>query len=91
MGEEPGADVVITMLTDAAAVDAVLFGTDGAACALRPGVCLVQMSTIGPGEIRDLAQRLPAGVDLVDAPVAGRSTRPRPAHSSCWPGARTLR
>jgi 3-hydroxyisobutyrate dehydrogenase len=29
------------------------------------------MSTIGPDEVRDLARRLPAGVDLVDAPVGG--------------------
>jgi 3-hydroxyisobutyrate dehydrogenase-like beta-hydroxyacid dehydrogenase len=63
-------EVVITMLTDATAVSAVLFGPAGAAAALRPGTCLLQMSTIGP-EVRDLAWRLPAGVDLVDAPVAG--------------------
>jgi 3-hydroxyisobutyrate dehydrogenase len=64
-------EIVITMLTDAAAVDAVLFGTDGAAPALRPGTCLVEMSTIGPKAIRDLARRLPDRVDLVDAPVGG--------------------
>jgi len=66
-----GAGVVITMLTDAAAVDAVLFGPDGAAAHLKPGSCVVQMSTIAPAEVRDVAVRLPAGVDLVDAPVAG--------------------
>src|SRR5688572_23809181 len=65
------ADVVITMLTDAAAVEAVLFGPDGAAAVLTPGTCVVQMSTIAPIEVRDAARRLPAGVDLVDAPVAG--------------------
>lgn len=62
------AEVVITMLTDAAAVEAVLFGPDGAAAALRPGACLVQMSTIGPDEVRALALRVPG---LIDAPVAG--------------------
>lgn len=66
-----GADLVLIMLTDAAAVDAVLFGPDGAAPALKPGCSLVQMSTIGPGEVRALAARLPASVALVDAPVAG--------------------
>jgi len=65
------ADVVITMLTDTAAIDAVLFDTGAAARALRPGTCVVQMSTIGPTEVRELAKRLPAGVDLVDAPVGG--------------------
>jgi 3-hydroxyisobutyrate dehydrogenase len=63
--------VVIVMVTDAAAVDAVLFGPGGAAAALRPGACVVQMSTIAPGEVRGLARRLPEGVDLLDAPVAG--------------------
>ncbi|GIG62284.1 hypothetical protein Lfu02_66560 [Longispora fulva] len=66
-----GAELVITMLTDAAAVDAVLFGPDGAAGTLAPGATLVDMSTIGPDAVRDLARRLPPGVDLVDAPVGG--------------------
>ena len=66
-----GADLVITLLTDEAALDAVLFGPGGAARVLRPGSCLVQMSTVSPGAVRDLARRLPDGVDIVDAPVAG--------------------
>lgn len=65
------ADVAIVMVTDAAAVDAVVFGPDGAAFALRPGGCLLQMSTIAPDEVRAVARRLPTGVSLVDAPVAG--------------------
>jgi 3-hydroxyisobutyrate dehydrogenase-like beta-hydroxyacid dehydrogenase len=65
------AEVAIVMVTDAAAVDAVLFGRDGAAPALRPGTSVVQMSTIGPAEVREVARRLPPGVGLVDAPVAG--------------------
>lgn len=63
-------DVVITMLSDAAAVDAALTGPAGAAAALPPGTPLVQMSTISPDSVRDLARRLP-GVALVDAPVGG--------------------
>lgn len=66
-----GADVVIVMLTDAAAVEAVLFGPDGAASALRPQAVVVQMSTIGPDEVRAVADRLPAGVSFLDAPVGG--------------------
>ncbi|SCF36491.1 3-hydroxyisobutyrate dehydrogenase [Micromonospora purpureochromogenes] len=65
------ADVVITMLTDATAVREVLFGVDGAAAALRTGAHLVEMSTIGPPAVRELAERLPRGVRLVDAPVTG--------------------
>jgi len=65
------ADVVITMLTDANAVETVLFGPDGVATTVRRGVGLVDMSTIGPVAVRDLARRLPDGVELVDAPVGG--------------------
>ena len=63
------ADVVITMLTDAAAVRDALVES-GAASALRPGATVVEMSTIGPQAVADLAGLLP-GVPLVDAPVAG--------------------
>ncbi|WP_435149648.1 NAD(P)-dependent oxidoreductase [Micromonospora aurantiaca (nom. illeg.)] len=66
-----GADVVVVMLADAGAVETVLFGPDGAATALRPGMVVVQMSTIGPDDVRAVAGRLPAGVSLLDAPVGG--------------------
>lgn len=65
------AEIVITMLADAAAVHTVLFGPEGAASALPPGACLIEMSTIGPTAVRDLARRIPEGVELVDAPVGG--------------------
>jgi 3-hydroxyisobutyrate dehydrogenase len=64
-----GADLVIVMLTDAAAVSAVL---GEAAPALRPGTVVVQMSTIGPDEVRAIAERL--AVPLLDAPVGGSVT-----------------
>ncbi|MFF5226757.1 NAD(P)-dependent oxidoreductase [Dactylosporangium sp. NPDC000521] len=60
------AGIVITMLTDGPAVMSVVAGAE-----LPPGATLVEMSTIGPDAVRDLAAALPAGVDLVDAPVAG--------------------
>jgi 3-hydroxyisobutyrate dehydrogenase-like beta-hydroxyacid dehydrogenase len=62
-------DVAVTMLSDAAAVRAVLGGVDGLTAG-RPPV-LVQMSTIGPDETADLPRLLPAGCTLVDAPVLG--------------------
>ncbi|MGC4865266.1 NAD(P)-dependent oxidoreductase [Micromonospora sp. DT53] len=64
------ADVVITMLTDAVAVRQTVVDS-GAALALRPGTPVIEMSTIGPGGVAELATLLPAGVPLVDAPVAG--------------------
>lgn len=65
-----GASVVITMLSDPAAVESVLFGPDGVLPGFDNG-CLVEMSTIGPDAVRAVAARLPAGVGLVDAPVFG--------------------
>src|ERR1700716_3047228 len=61
-----GADFVITMLATPEAVEQVLFGADGLAPALSPGQILVDMSTVGPDEVRSAAARLPKGASLVD-------------------------
>ena len=66
-----GADFVITMLATPEALEQVLFGTAGLAQALSPGQVLIDMSTVGPDEVRSVAARLPKGVVLVDAPVRG--------------------
>jgi 3-hydroxyisobutyrate dehydrogenase-like beta-hydroxyacid dehydrogenase len=63
------ADVVITMLADGPALHAV---TERIAPAMRPDSCLVEMSTVGPAAVRELAGRLPA---VVDAPVMGSADR----------------
>jgi 3-hydroxyisobutyrate dehydrogenase len=63
-----GADVVVTMLADAQAVEAVAEEALGA----MDGAVLVQMSTIGLDATDRLAQRAEAaGVAFVDAPVSG--------------------
>ncbi|GAB3803151.1 NAD(P)-dependent oxidoreductase [Micromonospora zhanjiangensis] len=69
-GAVAGAELVVIMLTDAAAVEAALFGADGAAAAVGPETVVAQMSTLGPDEVRRIAARLPA-VPFVDAPVLG--------------------
>jgi 3-hydroxyisobutyrate dehydrogenase len=66
------ADVVITMLADPAAVATV---ADAIAGELRPGTTWVEMSTVGPDAVRELATRLKDGVTLVDAPVAGSTDK----------------
>ncbi len=63
-----GADLVITMLRDPAAVREVLAS---ALPGLRPGVTVVEMSTIGPEAVHELRELLPPEVNLVDAPVLG--------------------
>jgi len=66
-----GADVVVTMLTDGPALETVVFGNDGVAAGLAAGTTLVEMSTVGPEAARSIAGRLPAGADMLDAPVLG--------------------
>jgi 3-hydroxyisobutyrate dehydrogenase len=64
------AEVVITMLTDPPALEAVLFGPDGAAAAIPESATLIDMSTVGPTEIASVAERV-APVAVIDAPVLG--------------------
>jgi 3-hydroxyisobutyrate dehydrogenase/2-hydroxy-3-oxopropionate reductase len=66
------ADVVVTMLADGPALEAALFGPEGAAATLRPGALVVDMGTSGPEAVRRCAERLTSqGIELVDAPVSG--------------------
>jgi 3-hydroxyisobutyrate dehydrogenase-like beta-hydroxyacid dehydrogenase len=73
------AEVVLTMLSDAAALDDVVFGEGGVAETIRPGAALIDLSTVGPGAIRTVASRLPEGVDVLDAPVRGSVDKARAA------------
>ena len=65
------AEVVVTMLADAEALEQVVFGGNGVAAGMSSGATLMEMSTVGPEGVRSLASRLPAGVDALDAPVLG--------------------
>ena len=66
-----GADVVITMLTNAEAVKDVLFDR-GAADAMTSAATVIDMSSIAPHFARDHAARLAErGIAHVDAPVSG--------------------
>ncbi|MVU78070.1 NAD(P)-dependent oxidoreductase [Nocardia sp. ET3-3] len=64
-----GADIVITMLSDPAAVRDVI---DQIADHLGPETTLIDMSSIGPKATADIAKQVPA---LVDAPVMGSVDR----------------
>jgi 3-hydroxyisobutyrate dehydrogenase/2-hydroxy-3-oxopropionate reductase len=66
-----GAELVITMVRDVDALREVNAGPDGILAGLRPGSALVEMSTVGPAAIRELAGRIPEDVGFVDAPVLG--------------------
>ena len=66
------AAVVITMLADPAAEEAVLRAI---ADALRPDALLIEMSTIGPEAVVRNRALIPPGVAVVDAPVMGSVDR----------------
>jgi 2-hydroxy-3-oxopropionate reductase len=65
-------DVVITMVTDSAAVEQVSCGPNGVLEGAHPGLVLIDMSSIAPGMSRSIAGRAAAkGVPMLDAPVTG--------------------
>jgi len=76
-----GVDVAITMLATPDAIEQVVFGDEGLALALGPGQVFIDMSTVGPETVGDVAARLPEGVSMVDAPVRGSVRRPPKAAS----------
>jgi 3-hydroxyisobutyrate dehydrogenase/2-hydroxy-3-oxopropionate reductase len=66
-----GAELVVTMLADPAALAAVTEGPDGVAAGVEAGGTVLEMSTVGPAAVHRLRGALPDGVALVDAPVLG--------------------
>ncbi len=65
-------DIVISSLADDAAVRAVYSGPDGAPAGLRDGAVVLEMSTIDPGTVAEIAPAVEAaGATLLDAPVSG--------------------
>ena len=66
------ADIVFTMVADAPDVREVALGSDGLAAGARPGLIVVDMSTINPNAAREIGAALAAqGIDFLDAPVSG--------------------
>ena len=66
------ADVVISMVSDDAALEAIATGSDGIVAALSPGQVYVDMSTVSPPASVDMARRVrAAGAWMLDAPVSG--------------------
>ncbi len=65
-------DIVFTMVTNTAAVQAVTDGPDGILAGLGPGKVYVDMSTASPENSRALAERVvELGAQMLDAPVSG--------------------
>jgi 3-hydroxyisobutyrate dehydrogenase len=69
------AGIIFMCLTDAAAVEEVVFGRDGLAAAPGAGKLVVDFSSIHPNAARSIAARLQQanGMAWIDAPVSGGS------------------
>jgi 3-hydroxyisobutyrate dehydrogenase-like beta-hydroxyacid dehydrogenase len=71
-GAAESADVVFSIVTDAAAVRAVALGPDGVIASLKPPGVYVEMSTIAPDASRAVATEFSAkGLVMLDAPISG--------------------
>lgn len=65
-------DIVITMVSDSPDVEAVCFDEQGVLAGAKPGLCVIDMSTIAPDAARNIGRQLAAvGVNFLDAPVSG--------------------
>ncbi len=68
-------DILFTMVADTADVEHVILGHEGILAGARPGLVVVDMSTISAAATRVMARRLADhGVELLDAPVSGGET-----------------
>lgn len=67
-----GSDVVITMVTDSAASEAVICGDNGVLEGAHEGLRIIDMGSIAPEMSRSIAERAKAkGIAMLDAPVTG--------------------
>jgi 3-hydroxyisobutyrate dehydrogenase-like beta-hydroxyacid dehydrogenase len=65
-------DVVFSMVTDNAALQAVALDGNGIVAGLKPGAVYVEMSTVSPAVTREIGEAVAArGAAMLDAPVSG--------------------
>ena len=73
-----GSDYVFIAVRNLEQLESSLFGSQGIAEVMVPGVVVVVTSTIGVDGLRQVAQRLEAlGISFVDAPISGGPARAR--------------
>ncbi|ASY65440.1 D-beta-hydroxybutyrate dehydrogenase (plasmid) [Sinorhizobium sojae CCBAU 05684] len=71
-----GADIVVSVVVNAQQTEAVLFGPDGIARAMKPGSVFISSATMDPAIARSLAERFEAlGLHYLDAPISGGAAR----------------
>ena len=66
-----GSEVMISIVTDAKALEQIVAGPDGVLEGLRPGAVLADMSTISPDSSRAIAEKVAAaGGQMLDTPIS---------------------
>jgi 3-hydroxyisobutyrate dehydrogenase-like beta-hydroxyacid dehydrogenase len=66
------ADIILSMVTNTQALEAVAVGADGLLAGLSAEKIYIDMSTVSPAASRDLAKQVEAkGAQMLDAPVSG--------------------
>lgn len=70
-----GADIVLSVVVNAAQTETVLFGDGGAAARMKPGGVIISSATMSPADARRLASMAAErGLLYLDAPVSGGAT-----------------
>ena len=70
------ADVIVSVVVNAAQTDSVLFGVDGVAAAMKRGSVFVMCSTVDPNWSVALEGKLNAmGIHYIDAPISGGAAK----------------
>lgn len=83
-------DVLITVLTDSAAVENIILGPGGVAEGAHRGLTVIDMSTISPSVTKSISQSLRSkGVSMLDAPVSGGDKGAREGTLTIMVGGRT--
>jgi 3-hydroxyisobutyrate dehydrogenase-like beta-hydroxyacid dehydrogenase len=66
------ADIILSMVTNTQALQAVTGGADGILAALSAGKIYIDMSTVSPAASREVARQVETkGAEMLDAPVSG--------------------
>ena len=83
------ADVILSMVTNSAALAAITEGPDGILAGISPGKVLVDISTVSPAFSRETAAKIRAkGADMVDSPVSGSAITLQQGNLSVMVGGR---
>ncbi|MCA1404124.1 NAD(P)-dependent oxidoreductase [Ensifer sp. IC3342] len=71
-----GADIVVSVVVNAAQTEAVLFGPDSIASVMKPGAVFLSSATMDPAIARRLSEKVEAlGLHYLDAPISGGATK----------------